>query len=379
MSVLSAIDKSFNALRVNEDQSIQANWERVKNSKLPYRGLLKHIEYWKGGSFQKLTISEEIKGALIAIASCNENEMVPRDILKGLSPQQLIELKGLLDFHAKHGHHGNDHSMAVAEEIGKIVAISDQKVVPELNTQAQEFPKLIDPKAVTEQFNNHSWTYVESGKMNDPDQFFGGLVKRYGCTEFLAQGLQKKVYLNHNNDVVKITICGRQSLNIDFCIKELRFLLKNPTISTIPRQIGVYLNEEDKERFIHENPDLIGNPDLTILEMKEPNFSGLLAWTEERFEYSARDLMHNGGAVASMKQEDLLQRARDLVLFWQNIQSNIASGKVYMVCDLGPINIGFFKDGSIRIIDAQPSNSALSVNEVAKEINNIKYWFGLKS
>ncbi len=124
------VTQQLGGLQLQQPQSTKQSWQEVKASNLPNKGLLGHVEHWHG-SFDKMSLSEEVKQAIIIAASCREDQTIPGQVLRRLSKAQLEQLKGILEFHTQNGQssQGRAISGAMLQDIVGLIQAGSQDLV----------------------------------------------------------------------------------------------------------------------------------------------------------------------------------------------------------------------------------------------------------
>lgn len=225
--------------------------------------------------------------------------------------------------------------------------------------------QLMNEESIVSEFKMQPY-YVFAGRMNDPLLFAKKIIARYQPIKFKGRGTTKTVFENCNGNVVKIVFCTALNYPLNFCIQELYFLLFNPNISNQPKEITIYLSNVDKSSFLLRHADLINRFSIKIEIIDEPRFEGVITWEAESYELSATDVLKN------FENKILFSDHMRLIAnFWKQMKSAIEEGKQYMVTDLGTVNVAIFRDRSVRLIDAQPSETPLALQEV---ITNIEFF-----
>lgn len=223
------------------------------------------------------------------------------------------------------------------------------------------FTSSINKSEILPHFKNNC-TYLFSGEMQHIDFFIGSIIERFKLTNHVANGTTKVVFCNQDNDIVKIIFSSKIYYRLERSIKELEFLISNHNIANLPTKITIYLNAVDRKCFSEKYARLIKEHSIVIEQIDEPNFEGVITWKEEPYIKTVADAIRN----------PVPSEIKLIINFWEQILQQILTGKQFMVQDLSEVNIAFFKNGSIKIIDAQPSDVPLHENKVMENIKRYK-------
>ncbi len=178
---------------IQEFMELRKSWSDVVHSTLPNKGLLRHVEYWKG-SLGNNSLPISVLQVLVVFAKCSEDELPEADFYLGLKENDLSMLYGILRRHGSYGSPPSIISNRIAHQIERsLLALEDRSTLYKISVALDENPpprssdlparisekmQALQPWNGTDQVTFDAFDLIFQQIINDSLQESGGFATR---------------------------------------------------------------------------------------------------------------------------------------------------------------------------------------------------------